>query len=437
MTDLNLKGDLDNPWKAFLSEVYLSGKPPYPLGTVSPAEVEQMAQEKLKDQPGAFMYAGGSAGTNSTCRANLKYFDKFSIIPRMLRDATKRNLQTTIFGKKLLSPLILAPIGVQSIFHPDGEIASAKAAGKLKVPYALSTAATRTIEEVAEANGPDSDRWFQLYWPKSDDITLSLLSRAKAAGYTALIVTLDTTIIGWRPHDLERAYLPFRHGLGVQIGISDPVFMARLGKQPITETKLQLPYDTERLDKAFADGDPEAREFVHLGIEWMKEANSGIYRTWENLKLLRDNWEGPLILKGIQCAEDAEKALEYGIDGILVSNHGGRQVDGAVPALWSLENIMKSSVIREAQSSGKVTILFDSGIRTGADIFKAIAIGAQAVLLGRPIVYGSVLGGQAGVEQVIRHTLADLDTSLGLAGYKNLSEIQGKADVVLTKLNLD
>lgn len=141
------------------------------------------------------------------------------------------------------------------------------------------------------------------YRPKSDDITLSLLSRAKAAGFSALIVTLDTTIIGWRPHDLERAYLPFRHGLGVQVGISDPVFMARLGKQPITETKLKFPYDVDKLDKAFADGDLEAREFVHLGIEWMKEANSGIYRTWEDLKFLRDNWEGPLILKGIQCAE--------------------------------------------------------------------------------------------------------------------------------------
>lgn len=436
MTDLNLKGDLENPWKALLSEIYLSGKPPHPLGTVSPAEIEILAQEKLKEHPGAFMYAGGSAGTNQTYRANLKYFDKFFIIPRMLRDSTKRNLQTTLFGKILPSPLILAPIGVQSIFHPDGESASARAAGKLKIPYAMSTAATRTIEEVAEANGPDSERWFQLYWPKSDEITLSLLSRAKAAGFSALIVTLDTTIIGWRPHDLERAYLPFRHGLGVQVGISDPVFMARLRKQPITETKLQMPYDTVKLDKAFADGDAEAREFVHLGIEWMKEANSGIYRTWEDLKLLRDNWEGPLILKGIQCAEDAEKALEYGIDGILVSNHGGRQVDGAVPALWSLENIMKSPVIREAQSSGKVTVLFDSGIRTGADIIKAIAIGAQAVLLGRPVVYGSVLGGQEGIEQVIRHTLADLDTSLGLAGYKNLSEIHGKADTVLTRLDL-
>ncbi|TFK27676.1 oxidoreductase [Coprinopsis marcescibilis] len=434
MTDLSLKGNVGNPWKSYLGEIYSSRRPPQPLGTVSFDEIERKAKEKLQDIPGAFLYAGGSAGTNSTYRANLRAFERWAIIPRMLRDATNRTLETTIFGRKFHSPILLAPIGVQGIFHADGELAPARAAHKLKIPYILSTAATRTIEEVANVSG-DGERWFQLYWPRTDEVTLSLLKRAKAAGFHALVVTLDTTLIGWRPHDLDHSYLPFAHGIGVQVGTSDPVFMGRLGKQPITETSLEFPYYAAKYDKAFLEGDSKVKENVHLGVEWMKEANSGIYRTWEDLKLLTDNWHGPLVLKGIQSVQDAEKALEFGVDGLIISNHGGRQVDGAIASLTALETIMKSSVVREAQTSGRLTILFDSGIRTGSDIIKAIALGAQAVLLGRPYVYGSILAGQAGIEQVIKHTLADLDTNLGLAGYKHLSEIHGKADEVLAKVD--
>lgn len=418
-----------------MGEIYHSRKAPHPLGSVKFEEIEARAREKLKDIPGAFDYAGGSAGTNSTYAANQRAFAKWGIIPRMLRNASDRTLETTLFGKKLPSPIILAPIGVQGTFNAEGEFPAARAAQKLGIPFTLSTAASRTIEEVAEANG-DGHRWFQLYWPRSDDVTLSLLRRAKASGYTALVVTLDTTIIGWRPHDLDRSYLPFVHGLGVQVGISDPVFMARFNKQPISKTDFEFPYDSDKFNKAFVDGDEKVKEFVQLGVEWMKEANIGIFRTWEDLNFLRENWEGPLIVKGIQCLEDAEKALQYGVDGIVVSNHGGRQVDGAIPSLYALEQIMRSEEVRYAQRSGKLTILFDSGIRTGSDIIKAIALGAQAVLLGRPYLYGSILGGQAGVEQVIKHTLADLDTNLALSGYKNLGEIQGKGEEVLMKLDL-
>ncbi|EDR13677.1 uncharacterized protein LACBIDRAFT_230911, partial [Laccaria bicolor S238N-H82] len=357
---------------------------------------------------GAFLYAYGSAGTNSTYRANQRAFQKFGIIPRMLVNATRRSLETTIFGVTHPSPILVAPIGVQAIFAEEAELNPARAAGKLKIPFILSTAASRTIEEVAEANGPDSHRWFQLYWPRTNDVTLSLLNRAKASGYKALVVTLDTMGLGWRPHDLATAYMPFAHGVGIQVGKSDPVFMARYGKQP----------------------------GVFFGREWLKEANSGLYRDWEDLRFLRDNWEGPLVLKGIQSVHDAEKALEYGVNGIIVSNHGGRQVDGAIPSLYALETIMMSTKIKEAQQSGTLTILFDSGIRTGSDIFKAIALGAQAVLIGRPWLYGSIVGGQAGVEQVLKHTLADLDNTLGLAGYTCLREIQGKGEAVIAKLDL-
>jgi len=412
-------------------QVYLGRRGPQPLGTVVFEEIEEKAREKLKDCGGAFMYAGGSAGTNSTFRANLRAFDKYAIIPRMLVNASQRSLETTIFGVVHPSPIIMAPIGVQSIFHPGAEFNPARAGKALKVPFILSTAASRTIEEVAEASG-DGHRWFQLYWPLSNDIILSLLKRAKENGYKALVVTLDTMNIGWRPHDLETSYVPFLHGVGVQVGLSDPVFMARYGKQPMTDQHPEFPYDPAEFDRKFAAGDAKVQETMFLGTEWIREVH--VYHDWEDLKFLRDNWEGPLIVKGISRTQDAEKALTYGVDGIVVSNHGGRQVDGAIPTLFALEMIMKSSIIKAAQTSGKLTIFFDSGIRTGSDIIKALALGAQAVLLGRPWLYGSVVAGQLGVEQVLKHTLADLDSTLGLAGFTKLSEVQGKGEEILAKI---
>jgi len=414
-------------------DLYRSRQAPQPLGTVIFEEIEAKAKETLKRYGGAFMYASGSAGTGSTYQANRQAFEKYGIIPRMLVNATTRSLETKIFGVTHSSPVFIAPIGVQAIFHPEAELNPAKAAKALGVPFILSTAASRTIEEVAEANG-DGYRWFQLYWPRTNDVTLSLLKRAKENNYKALVVTLDTMSLGWRPHDLETAYIPFVHGWGTQVGKSDPVFMARYGKQHVTDERPDFPYIPTSVEKAILDGDQKYREAAFFGMEWLKEANSGLYRDWDDLKFLRDNWEGPLLLKGIQSVHDAEKALEYGVDGIIVSNHGGRQVDGAIPSLLALEMIMKSPKIKAAQQSEKLSILFDSGIRTGSDIIKALALGAQAVLLGRPWLYGSIVGGQAGVEQVLRHTLADLDNTLGLAGFTSLSEIQGKGEEVIVKL---
>ncbi|XP_006462481.1 hypothetical protein AGABI2DRAFT_119340 [Agaricus bisporus var. bisporus H97] len=457
-----------NKWSQYMIGIYMSRRGPQPLGTVEYDKIEQRAQDKLKDYPGAFMYAGGSAGTCQTYRANLRAFEKYGIIPRMLVDCTTRDLSVKLFGKTYPSPLLVAPIGVQNLFHPDAELASAGAANDAGVPYILSSASSRSMEEVAAANG-DGDRWYQLYWPLSNDLIDSILRRAKAAGFTALVVTLDTMILGWRPHDLEKAYIPFGHGLGVQIGESDPVFMSRNGKQPITESKRWWPYDANALDKKILEGDEEAKYKALLGKQWLQECNSGKFRTWDDLKYLRDNWEGPLVLKGIQNAVDAEKALDYGVNGIIVSNHGermvsiystspsaqrglyltmtvcpplstslppcGRQVDGAIPSLYALESIVKSPKIREAQRTAKLSILFDSGIRTGPDMFKALALGAQAILLGRPWLYGMVLEGQAGAAQVIRHTLADFDNTLACAGYPNISDFQGKGLDVLTKLD--
>ncbi|TFK70551.1 oxidoreductase [Pluteus cervinus] len=416
-------------------EIYVSRKPPTPLGTVLFSEIEEQAQEVLKDHRGSWLYAYGSAGTWQTFTANQRILEQYRIIPRMLVNASIRNLETEIFGVKHTSPVFVAPIGVQGIFHPEGELASAAAAGNLGVPFIMSTAASRSIEEVAKAN-KDGHRWYQLYWPRTNDVTLSILKRARGSGFKALVITLDTMSLGWRPHDLERAFMPFGHGFGIQVGRSDPVFMGRYGKQPVLNEHPAFPYEPEVQDRLALGGDSKAQEMVFFGREWLKECNSGLYRDWEDLKFVRENWEGPLVLKGIQSVQDAERALDYGVNGIIVSNHGGRQVDGAIPSLHALVTIMKSPKVREAQRSGQLTILFDSGIRTGSDIIKALALGAQGVLLGRPWLYGLIAGGQAGVEQVLKQTLADVDTTLGLIGYTSLKELQGKGEEVVTKLDL-
>ena len=232
--------------------------------------------------------------------------------------------------------------------------------------------------------------------------------------------------------------------------------MARYGRQPELRSKLVFPYDPKEINQRFAEGDPAAKEQIYMGTEWVREMSSGRQRSWDELKLIRDNWEGPLVLKGIQCAADAELAIDAGVDGIVVSNHGGRQVDGGVAALWSLENIMKSNKVKKAQAGGEFTVLFDSSIRSGPDIFKALALGAQAILrkscffdavcfvlsltvlslslVGRPYAYGLALGGVDGVKHVLKTILADLEVTMGLSGYKSIDEIQGKAEEILAKV---
>ncbi|KAK7031872.1 Fmn dependent [Favolaschia claudopus] len=419
----------------YMIEVYRNRQGVPPLGSVVFEELEAKAREKFEEYPGVFMYAGGSAGTNSTYWGNVRAFERYRIVPRMLVDATTRSLETTIFGVTYPSPLFIAPIGVQGLFSAEGELAAAAAGKNLTVPFIMSNASSRSIEDVATANGT-GHRWYQLYWPASNEVTLSILARAKASGFAALLVTLDTVLLGWRAHDMARSYLPFAHGVGVQVGMSDPVFMARLGRAPQVRPRTRFPYDAREVDRALEDGDKEARDAVDLGMEWLREMNSGLFRDWEDVKFLRENWQGPLVLKGIQSVGDAEKALECGVDGIVVSNHGGRQVDGAIASLEALVRIMRSSKVRAAQAAGKFTILFDSGVRTGSDIFKALALGAQGVLLGRPWLYGAAVAGQEGIEQVLKMTLADLDTTLGLSGYRSISEIQGKGEEVLVEVDL-
>lgn len=281
-------------------------------------------------------------------------------------------------------------------YHEDRELGVAAACAELGIPLTLSTASTSTIEEVAEASGDGAPRWFQLYWPLDDELTASILDRAKKNGYTVLVVTLDTFTMSWRPHDLDGGFLPFVKGQGVQIGFSDPVFRRKFAEA--------------------SDGDtPEANPLLAAQV-FIAEAFSGHAHSWEDLKLLRNHWDGPIVLKGILSAEDARLALKYGMDGVIVSNHGGRQLDGAVSSLEMLPEIVDAV-------GNQMTVLFDSGIRTGADIMKALCLGAKAVLVGRPVVYGLGIHGKEGAKHVLAGLLADLDQSMGLSCVKSISEL--------------
>jgi isopentenyl diphosphate isomerase/L-lactate dehydrogenase-like FMN-dependent dehydrogenase len=375
------------------------------------------------------MYIAGAAGTGDTHTANLAAFTRYRLRPSMLVNCTRRDLSVELFGTKYPSPLIVGPVGVQSIVHPDGEEATARACRSLSVPMVLSSAATRSIEAVAAANGA-GDRWFQLYWPKPqcEAVTVSLLNRAKESGSKVLVVTLDTFNLAWRPEDLDEAYLPFVWGEGCQVGFSDPVF------NQMYEAGLAR----ERAEKGVAERVGEAwsavrrpgsvsgavKVLAHAGTmkkaqAWLGILNSGTYREWGHLEILKKHWDGPIVLKGIQTVEDARRAVEYGMDGIVVSNHGGRQLDGAIASLDALAEIAGDE---EVKRSG-LTILFDSGIRTGSDVLKAIALGAKAVLLGRPVMYGLAISGEEGVKHVLRCIAADLDNMLGNMGKRSLGEL--------------
>ncbi|KAL9011031.1 MAG: hypothetical protein Q9173_004087 [Seirophora scorigena] len=260
----------------------------------------------------------------------------------------------------------------------------AEIATEIGLPYILSTAASSSIEEVAKANG-DGVRWFQLYWPQDNEITKSLLNRAKSNGYGVLIVTLDTWALAWRPADLDNAYIPFASGIGDQTGFSDPVFRSKFADKHDNKT-------------------PEDDVFL-ASREWEADVFSGAAHTWEELELLKQEWDGPIVLKGIQHVEDAKKAVEMGMQGIVVSNHGGRQLDGAIGSLEVLPEIVEAV-------GDKLTVLFDSGVRTGADVIKALCLGAKGVLIGRPWVYGLGIAGRQGARDVLKGILADLDQSI-------------------------
>ncbi|KAL4874869.1 FMN-dependent dehydrogenase [Aspergillus karnatakaensis] len=341
----------------------------------------------------AFSYVSGGAGELGTMHHNRLAFQQWQLTPRMMRDMSAQDVSVELFGQKYANPILMAPVGVQSIFHEDKDTGVAEVCQELDVPFIMSTASTSSIEEIAAAN-KDGKRWFQLYWPHDSEVTLSLLKRAKESGFSVLVITLDTWALAWRAGDLDEGYVPFFQGIGNQVGFSDPVF----------RTKYE-----GRTGKKIED------DIVQASREWVSDLFAGKAHTWEDLAFIRKNWDGPIVLKGIQHVEDAKLALQHGCDGIIVSNHGGRQVDGAVGSLDVLPEIVDAV-------GDQLTVLFDSGIRSGADIIKALCLGAKAVLAGRPVIYGLGIAGKKGAKHVLQGLLADFQRGMALTGLLNVDD---------------
>lgn len=383
--------------------------------------LETPASSKLSKE--AFAYIAGGAGKGHTMENNRSDFRNWRILPRMLKNVAVRDTSIELFGQRLNTPLLLCPIGVLELAHPEADVAVAKAAAKYEIPMIFSNQASVAMEETAAAMG-NAPRWFQLYWSKSNDLISSFVKRAEQSGCSAIVVTLDTNILGWRTQDLDLAYLPFLQAKGIAQYVSDPVFQQLMNQESedADPPKRKLNYNTllsiYQLMKNYPDS-----FFQNLKTQRPLKAVRTFINTfsrpsltWEELPFLRHQTQLPILLKGILHPEDAKRAIEYGMDGVIVSNHGGRQVDGAISSIAALPKVVEAV-------AGKIPVLVDSGIRTGADIFKALALGASAVCLGRPYVYGLALAGQAGVEAVLQNLLSDFELTMALSGCKAIEEI--------------
>jgi lactate 2-monooxygenase len=404
--------------------IYLGGvSGQTPRVPVDAVQLEAKARRALSKE--AYAYIAAGAGGSATVRANRAAFDRWRIVPRMLRDVSERDTSVELFGRRLPSPFLLAPIGVLELAHEEADLAVARAAAAEGVPMVFSNQASKPMEEVAGALG-ESPHWFQLYWSSSDELVESLVRRAEACRCDAIVVTLDTMILGWRPLDLDPAFLPFLRGKGIAQYTSDPVFRKLLaeesgegsdgGQQP--KPTLSALRTLVQLIRAYPDGfvstltSGRGRAAVQRFIEIYSRPSL----TWEELPFLRERTKLPILLKGVLHPDDAARAVDEGIDGIVVSNHGGRQVDGSIATLDALPGIVDAV-------AGRAPVLLDSGIRGGADAFKALALGAAAVLIGRPYVFGLTLAGEEGVREVIQNHVAEFDLTMGLTGCRNLDEI--------------
>ncbi len=386
--------------------------------------LEERAREAMS--PEAFAYVAGGAGTGATMRANRAAFDRWRIVPRMLRDVAERDTSVELLGRTLPAPFLIAPIGVLEMAHRDAERAVARAVRDEGLPMIYSNQASVAMEEVTEILG-DAPRWFQLYWSTRGELVESFARRAEACGCEAITVTLDTTMLGWRTRDLDLGWLPFLRGMGIAQYTSDPVFTQLLSEpadssQPEPKRNLAALKVLVKLVRNYPDSFlPALRSGrARAAVQRFIQIYSRPSLTWADLPFLRERTSVPILLKGILHPDDARRAVDEGIDGIVVSNHGGRQVDGAIATLDALPAIVDAV-------DGRIPVLLDSGIRSGADIFKALALGARAVLLGRPYVYGLALAGEAGVREVVTNFIADFDLTMGLAGCRSVAEIGPEA----------
>jgi lactate 2-monooxygenase len=380
------------PYGDYQSEIYagaLQGKlPDLPMAY---AELEERARQVLS--PSVWSYTAGGAGDEATQRANVEAFGRWGLIPRMLVGAKQRDLSVNLFGHQLASPLLLAPIGVLGMCAQDGhgDLATARASAELGVPMIASTLSVDPVEDVGKELG-DTPGFFQLYTPTDRELAGSLVRRAEAAGFRGLVVTLDTWIPGWRPRDLANGNFPQLRGHCLTNYFTDPVFRSRLAQPP--------------------EQDPGAAILHWAGI-------FGNPLTWDDLPWLRSLTDLPLILKGLCHPQDVRRAKDAGVDGIYCSNHGGRQANGGLPTLDALPGVV--------EAADGLPVLFDSGVRSGADVVKALALGATAVAIGRPYAYGLALGGTAGLVHVLRSLLAEADLIMAVDGYPNLASLTPEA----------
>jgi len=411
---------MKTPFAGHQGTIYLNGMGGTgPLVPVDTFLLEQRAQQVLSAQ--AFAYIAGGAGREETVAANRMGFQRHQIVPRMLRDVSVRNTTTELFGQSLPAPLLLSPVGVLELAHAQADLAVGRAAAHLGIPYIFSNQASRPMEEVAAVMG-SQPRWFQLYWGKSNALVASFVRRAEACGCSAIVVTLDTTLLGWRTRDLDFAYLPFLEGKGIAQYTSDPVFQ-QLMDEPQPPAPRKVNAHTIRTLVSMVNAYPGSGFFRKLrsgrpvkAVQKFLSMYSNPALTWKDLRFLREHTKLPILLKGVLHPADAQLAMDCGINGLIVSNHGGRQVDGAISSMEALPAVV-------AAVKNKIPVLLDGGVRNGADMFKALALGAKAVCIGRPYVYALAVGGQAGVEACLHHLLADFDLTMGLAGCKTVAEI--------------
>jgi isopentenyl diphosphate isomerase/L-lactate dehydrogenase-like FMN-dependent dehydrogenase len=386
------------------------------------ASLERLAHRKASRI--GWAYTAGGAGEGATMRANREAFDRRQIVPRMLRDVSQRDISVELLGRRIPAPVLFAPVGASELLHPDADVAIAKAAAALGVPYIFTSQACASMEECAAVMG-DSPRWFQLYWSTDEDLVDSFLDRAAKVGAEAIVVTLDTTMLGWRPMDLNLGSLPFIRGQGIAQYTADSRFLQivreRIGAGlPKSETQVSLGAIkallsmSRRFPGRLLDNlrSPEPR----VAVETFLDIYSRPSLNWSDIETLRERTSLPVLLKGIQHPDDARRAIDAGVSGIVVSNHGGRQVDGAIGSLDALAEIAPAV-------DGRLTLILDSGVRSGADVFKALALGADAVTVGRPYMYGLTIAGADGARDVMANIIAEFDLTLGLSGLASVAEI--------------
>jgi lactate 2-monooxygenase len=387
------------------------------------AELERRARRACSTE--AWAYVAGGAGEGRTMRNNRAAFDRWAIVPRMAHGITRRSMARELLGTPLTAPILLAPVGAGQLVRPDADLHIARAAAAVGVPYVFTNQGGTPMEQSAAAMG-DTPRWVQLYWSTDEQLVDSLIGRAEAIGAGALVVTLDTTILGWRPQDLNLGSLPFARGLGIAQYTSDPRFLAivreRIARGVTGSEKAEVTLAairslitmTRSYPGRFLDNlrSPEPRAAVETFLDIY--SNPGL--SWDHIATLRERTRLPVVLKGILHPDDARRAFDLGVDAIVVSNHGGRQVDSSIASLDALVTV------RDAVGP-EPTVLLDSGIRTGADVFTALALGADAVLLGRPDMCGLALAGQRGVEEVVQNIVAELDLTMALTGVPDLAAI--------------